>query len=170
MVLIVAIACEICSAPVARWQNMPGHYRRAHPDVLLPEAIARFGLQRSARPRLSGAAGADQRALPYSGQRALPRPGQRVQPRIQSGLGSDGRYVAALPGAVDGFVSVLEDDPVPVQSEGVAAPVARKPNASDWTLWAMVAGVIVFFLLQPEGKSSTGDAQMISGYQPEGVN
>lgn len=113
----MAIACEICSAPVARWKNMPGHYRRAHPDVLLPEAIARFGLKHSPRPRLRG----------REAQRALPEPGYRARPRIQRGLSSEARYVASLPGTVDApFVSILDDSPASVQPVSDLAPVAGK--------------------------------------------
>jgi len=157
----VAVPCEICGSPVARWQNMPGHYRRAHPDVLLPEAIARFGLKHSPRPRLRG----------RETQRALPEPGYRARPRIQRGLTSEARYVASLPGAVDApFVSIL-DSPAPVvQSVSGSAPVEKKAAFRDWIPWLMLAaGVVLFCVLQPSAKSEVSDTRLISGYQPEGV-
>ena len=159
----MAVACTICGTPVARWQNMPGHYRRAHPDVLLPEAIARFGLKRISRPTLPG----------RETQRALPQPGYRVQPRIQRSLaGSEGRYVASLPGAVEGqFVSILDDS---VPSATVApsvsiAPVEKKTTFGGWVPWVLAAGVVLFFLLQSSTQNGAGAAQLVSGYRPEGL-
>lgn len=160
----MAVNCELCDAPVARWQNMPGHYRRAHPDVVLPEAIARFGLQRSPRPRLTG----------RKTQRALPAPGYRVQPRIRRGLSCEGRYIASLPGAVEGrpFVSILDNDaPAPVQSAASdIAPVEEKTNSFNWIPWVLLAVVGFWFVLAPDSDSGErADSDLISSYQPEGA-
>jgi len=157
----MAVPCSICGTHVAKWENMPGHYRRAHPDVLLPEAIARFGLQRSTRPRLPG----------HGTQRALPQPGYRARPRIQRDLNSEGRYVASLPGAVEGrFVSILDGDPAPVQSASNVAPVEKKAAPPNWLPWMMLAaGVMLFCVLQPSTQSEVSDTHLISGYQPEGA-
>ena len=161
----MAVNCELCDALVARWRNMPGHYRRAHPDVVLPPAIARFGLQRSPRPRLTG-----RKTL-----RALPSPGYSAQPRIQRvrGLSSEGRYVASLPGAVEGpFVSILDNDaPAPVQSAASdIAPVETKTNSFNWIPWVLLAVVGFFFALAPDsGSGERADSGLISSYQPEGA-
>jgi len=158
----MAVPCEICGSPVARWQNMPGHYRRAHPDVLLPEAIARFGLKHSPRLRLRG----------RETQRALPEPGYRARPRIQSGLSSEARYVASLPGAVDApFVSILEDSIAPLQAASSVAPVEeRAADFRNWIPWLLLAaGVVLFCVLQPSTRSEASDTRLISGYQPEGA-
>jgi len=188
----MAVDCEICGSPVARWQNMPGHYRRAHPDVVLPDAIARFGLQHSPR-RLRGRETQRalpqpghrdqprpaQRALPRPGQRDLPQPGYRARPRIQRGLvGSEARYVASLPGASERhFRSILDDDPVPVKPS-VAAPVEKKVAFGGWLPWVLVAGVALFLILggldeigSSEGARSNvqGNKRLVSNYQPEGA-
>lgn len=162
----MAVNCELCDAPVARWQNMPGHYRRAHPDVVLPPAIAGFGLKSSARPRLTG----------RKTQRALPSPGYRAQPRIQRvrGLSSDGRYVASLPGAVEGpFVSILDaaqDAPAPVESTASdIAPVEEKAKSINWIPWVLLAVVGFLFALAPDsGSGEHADSSLVSSYQPEG--
>jgi len=140
---------------------MPGHYRRAHPDVLLPEAIARFGLKHSPRLRLRG----------RETQRALPQPGHSARPRIQRGLSSEARYVASLPGAVDApFVSILDDSPAPVQPVSDVAPVAEKALFPGWVKWLVLAvGVVLFCVLQPSARSEASDTHLISGYQPEGA-
>lgn len=162
----MAVACTLCGTSVARWRNMPGHYRRAHPDVLLPEAIARFGLKHSPRPRLPG----------RETQRALPEPGYRARPRIQRGfVGSEARYVASLPGAVEGrFVSILDDSApsaaVKVAPSASVALVEKKAAFGGWVPWVMLAvGVAIFFALQPSVKSEARDTQLVSGYQPEGA-
>jgi len=171
----MAITCEICSAPVARWQNMPGHYRRAHPDVLLPEAIARFGLKHSPRPRLRGQQ--TQRALPQPGQRVqsrisqrvLPRPSYRALPRSSQ---PDGRYVASLPVDEGRFRSILDDEPLPVK-QVVASEVEKKSPFSGWFPWVL-AGVVLFLILGGSveiGSSdeAQGNSRLVSSYQPEGA-
>lgn len=165
----MAVNCELCDAPVARWRNMPGHYRRAHPDVVLPPVIARFGLQCSPRPRPRP------RLTGQKTQRALPAPGYRVQPRIQRvrGLSSEGRYVASLPGAVEGlFVSILDNDvPAPVQSAASdIAPVETKTDSFNWIPWVLLAVVGFFFALAPDsGSGEHADSDLISSYTPEGA-
>jgi len=173
----VAIPCEICGAPVARWQNMPGHYRRAHPDeaALLPAAIARYGLR---RPRLS--AGPPQpRALPQrAGHRAAPSPrlaGGRVRalaaeprdPRVASPAEQSNIFPNRTP---KGFW------PPVVEPASGAAQLAAKPKPFNWVPWALAAGVALFLILggsveieAASARSGAGASRWVSDFRPEGA-
>ena len=172
----MSLACGICGALVARWQNMPGHYRRAHPEALdsLPEAIARHVPQRSTRLRLP--AGPPQpRALPQraghpslrpaSGRvRALaakPRDPHVASPAEQSNIFPNRTPKGFWPPAVE-----------PVSS--AARPA--KPKPISWVPWALAAGVVLFLILggsveigAGSARSGAGASRWVSGFRPEGA-
>lgn len=160
---------------------MPGHYRRAHPDVVLPEAVARFGLQRSPRPRLPG----------RKTQRALPQPVQRAQPRLllagrTSGGVSDGDYVAASArraaqiAADGGYVGPEAAGVVPIAAP---VPAAAQPQAEtalsfvekNWPtifIAAFAVALLGAMAFQRPDAASDGsgneNSRLVSFYQPKG--
>lgn len=189
----MAIACELCGASVAQWRNMPGHYRRTHPDVVLPLAIAQFGLKGGQR-LLPGRK--VRRALPQSGygsvrsqrvparlpgrspQRALPQPAYGPQPPslcIPRGLVDSSEaqgFSVLLPGTFAYAAVPSAKSIAPVGEEAACLP-DRIPLLIFAVGLALFC-VVFFCMWQPSNRSepstrseSIGSA-WISSYQPEG--